>query len=87
MKSDAYKTYNQQQGEAMDTEIKGLIKLLTKEFDYAQDDFDQDHDNYYYLGRANAFRQILDYVLDMREEDFKERNEWATIYQSERIKA
>lgn len=79
MKSDAYKTHNQQQGKAMHS-LKKIITLLERDVEYAKDDFHQDQGEYYHLGIVEGLTKALNYVLKAQAKELTELDKWAQSY-------
>jgi len=79
VKSDAYKTHNQQQGKAMHS-LKKIITLLERDVEYAKDDFHQDQGESYHLGIVEGLTKALNYVLKAQAKELTELDKWAQSY-------
>tara|TARA_R100001082_G_scaffold47110_1_gene25167 strand:+ start:3136 stop:3381 length:246 start_codon:yes stop_codon:yes gene_type:complete len=61
----------------MFSQLEELKTLLSKEIHYAEDDFDKDTNNHYYLGKRDGLEKALNYIIRIEAKEYSDLDKWA----------
>ena len=61
----------------MFSKIQDLKTLLSRDIHYAEDDFDRDTNNHYYLGKRDGLEKALNYITKIEAKEYSELDKWA----------